>query len=146
MRLILTKDVRKLGSAGDVVEVSDGFARNFLLAQKLAKQADAKALAEAEARKRHTAQKLEQTWLGAKKIMAKLGSAVYEFTLPGDAEGHLYASLKESEILARISGGGVAPVKLQGYAPLKRAGTYEIAVSGPEGLSGKVKITIICQK
>ncbi|OGE84067.1 MAG: 50S ribosomal protein L9 [Candidatus Doudnabacteria bacterium RIFCSPHIGHO2_01_FULL_49_9] len=148
MKVILTKDVKKLGRVGDVVEVAHGFARNFLLLKNLAKIADRAGLEENTTRLKARELHAHAEKQNIEKLFKSLESQPTEFILPGDADGHLYSGLKESEILARISRGGETPQKglsLSNYASLKQSGEYTLTLQTPQNKNIKFKILIKCQ-
>lgn len=102
MKIILKKDVEKLGKKGDVCKVSDGFARNFLLPQKMAEVATDGLIKEYEKRKivakKKTAQKQQELLKKAKNIEG------LQITLkkPTDDTGKLYGSISTKEILSEL--------------------------------------------
>ena len=149
MKIILLQDVRKLGRAGDIAQVSDGFARNYLFPQKLAEPMTSKGLEHSQSLKLSREQDETQSIVAITKAFARLQSAELEFALPGDKNGHLYTGLKESEILAKINGGDDTlpkTLKLTRYVPLKQTGRHEICLEGPQKQSMKLTISITCKK
>ena len=131
VKVILLKDVKKVGRSGDILVLSDGYAKNFLIPQKLAVIASSEALANA-AKIEKTRQKheLENNKL-AQNLAQKLEKRHLQFAVAVDASGHLYAGLKESEILSKIrEGEGGLPVgaKLLDYAPIKMIGNWRVRV------------------
>ncbi len=148
MKIILLKDVRKLGRAGEIAEVSDGFARNYLFPKKLGEPVTAEALERSKSLKSMREQIETESTGAVTELLQKLRSAVLEFSLPGDKEGHLYTGLKESEILAKISGGDQSmqkSLKLKDYTPLKQAGRHDITLQGSQKQTVKLTISITCQ-
>ena len=149
MKIILLRDVRKLGRSGEITQVSDGFARNYLFPQKLAEPASSRGLEHSQSLKLSREQGKTQSIAAITKAFERLQSTELEFALPGDKNGHLYTGLKESEILAKISGGDNAlqkTLKLTGYVPLKQIGRHEISLQGPQKQSVKLTISITCEK
>lgn len=145
MKLILLADVRNLGRIGEVIEVSDGFARNFLLPKKMAQPASIKAIANIKSRAANIEVNRPAQMDAILKRLAHAGAKDLQFTLPGDKEGHLYAGLKETEILAKITKGDASLqkyFKLPGYAPLKQAGEHDIVISAAGERKVKLKIYI----
>lgn len=131
MRVILLKDVKKLGRAGEVIEIHNGYARNFLFPRGLAKLADSAALAELERHKAGAAKQEKSARLLAEKLANALAGRRFEFTTPANEQGHLYAALKETEILATIKGGGVElpeRAKIVNYKPIKQTGAHQIKI------------------
>lgn len=141
MKVILKKDVRGLGRFGQVVETSDGYARNFLLPQGIAAVATAKAAEEISRvveNKESTEQKIKNE---IERVAAKLRGKTFAFNLPADIKGHLYAGLKESEILAKIRESAESlprSAKLVDYVPIKNASDHECKLS----LGGNTSVPI----
>lgn len=132
MQVVLLKDLKGLGRAGDVANVSDGYARNFLIPQGLASVADEQAIREVQTH-RHKAQMRSeaQSELSA-KLAKKLRGQSLEFALPADEKGHLYAGLKESEILAKIKAREAtlpSSAKLVDYSPIKKVGDHKTVIN-----------------
>ena len=147
MKVILLKDVKSLGRIGEVREVSDGYARNFLLARKLAKVATPSTAAEFEHQQKS---KAEQMTREAKILETKLSQITLnpvKFALKADDKGHLYAGLKESEILSKLSQGAAPHLKLINYTPIKELGVHEISAQiRGAGSEKRVKFRVIVEK
>lgn len=146
MKVILKIDIRGLGQRGKIVEVSDGYGRNYLVKNALAVIADAHAIEnitrEAAAREKKAASQREKAEAAAKR----LASQVFEFGRAAGEKGHLYAGLKESEILAKIKDReqSLAPAaKLLDYSPLKEAGTYRVKLQVLPGVVSEISISVI---
>jgi large subunit ribosomal protein L9 len=139
MKVILLQDVKKLGRAGDVKEVAEGYARNFLFAKKLAKSATENAIAEAEnERKRKIATEAE----GKKKnqeLALKLKGKTIIIKSKGK-NGKLFGSISAKDIVLFLKNEGfeidVKSVILE--KTIKRAGDYQVKI----GLEGGVKSEI----
>jgi len=145
MKLILTKDVKKVGKKDDVVDVSEGYARNFLLRNKLAEVLTDTALRQIKDTRKRNESKAQSEARELAGQLNKLTSQVYHFTLPGDKNGHLYAGLKESEILAKITEGGTtlkSRITLVDYSPIKTAGEHQITATIVGASAKNVKISI----
>ena len=102
MEVILRQDVEKVGLRGEVVDVAQGFARNYLLPRKLAEPATPAKVAELrkheEKRARHEAQSFEQ----AQEIAQKLESAELRFDAPAGETGTLFGSVTATDIAERV--------------------------------------------
>ncbi|NLL37713.1 MAG: 50S ribosomal protein L9 [Fretibacterium sp.] len=98
MKVILKSDVKKLGRAGDLVEVSDGYARNFLLPRGLADEATTGKVAELKERQR--SQKLKEAKLreGAQEAKARLQGKVIRVAATGGESGKLFGSVTSAQI------------------------------------------------
>lgn len=131
MRLILTADVNPLGKKGDVVDVADGYARNFLLPRKYAMKANDGALEaaesireariEAERKARESAENLAQQLVGTRVVIAAQA---------GD-EGQLYGSIGVADIIEGINRFTGIPLdrnQVEVERPIKAIGLHEIQV------------------
>ncbi len=103
MKVILTQDVEKLGHSLDIVEVADGYARNFLMPRSLAMPATKSSLANLETLKKHDERKQSKLRVAAQEMADKIGEATLDF---GDANvgtgGKLYGSFGNADIAAKI--------------------------------------------
>ena len=115
MKVILTADVKGQGKKDQVIEVSDGYARNFLLPKKLAVPADNKALNEVKNKEASKQHKIEVEKQAAKEIAAKLETTAVRFALPAGPDQRLYGSVTSKEI-ERILGVGCKGQVLNFYA------------------------------
>ena len=141
MEVILLKEVKRLGQAGDVKKVADGYARNYLIPRGLAVPASEgvrQTLAQqAEARLRHQA----QDKAAAEAKAANLQHIVLEFTAKAGDSGRLYGSITSADIAARLSeiiGEEVDKRKVLLEEPIKEAGQSKVDVK----LHPDVKITV----
>ena len=144
MKVILIQDVKKLGRTGEIVDTSDGHARNFLIPQRLAKPVTPDVLRAFENAKKSQAGREALAAQKMREFTRNLANKEFAFQVAADDSGHLYAGLKESDILAKITkGGGSTGVKasLTEYTPIKTAGTHEVTLkAGSETV--KVKIVV----
>lgn len=145
MKVILLHSVKKIGNRGDVVEVSDGYARNFLLKNNLGRFADAAALAGVSRAKQADAARAAAIEKTAHRLVERIRKLELPITAPGTASGTLYAGLKESEILARLRK-SVSDLpegaRLIQYEPLKAAGEYEAKLELAPGVESTLKLKI----
>ena len=145
MEVILIKDVDKLGKAGSVVKVKDGFARNLLFPKKLAMSVTAGNLKKLEAEKQKALQGLEQKKqeaLATKERLDKLS-----LTIPASAqdEASLYGSVTAQDISSALKEEGIELDKnlIILDEPIKALGVYEIAVKLHPEISAKIKTWIV---
>ena len=148
MKLLLRKDIAKLGIVGDVVEVADGYARNYLLPQRLAAEpteANIRALAEerkeAEARRRSLRE--------AQMFLAETLRTV-EVTIAAAAneEGVLYGSVGPREIAAalREEGHEVEAANINLHAPIRHLDNVAVEVTLGEDITAEVKVWVVRSK
>jgi large subunit ribosomal protein L9 len=131
MKLILLSDVIDLGKKGDLVDVSDGYARNFLLPKKKAIKANDGALAQAETIREARIEAESRAKEEAENIATQLvGSRVVLAAQAGD-EGQLYGSVGVADVIAgiqRFTGIELQRSQLEIPAPIKAIGLHEIQV------------------
>ncbi|MEU6893196.1 50S ribosomal protein L9 [Streptomyces sp. NPDC046557] len=131
MKIILTHEVNGLGAAGDVVDVKDGYARNYLIPRRFAirwtKGGEQDVAQIRRARKIHEIATIEQ----ANEIKAKLeGVKVRLATRSGDA-GRLFGSVTQSDIASAIEASGGPKVdkrRVELGSPIKTLGSYQVSV------------------
>ena len=98
MKVVLTQDVKSQGKKGQLIDVSDGYARNFLFPKGLAVVADNKALNEIKGREEAEKHKAALELANAKDVAAKLESVTLNFKNQAGADGKLYGSVTSKEI------------------------------------------------
>ena len=98
MKVVLTKDVKDLGRSGQVKEVSDGYARNFLFPRKLAVPATESALRQVEAREKAAARRLESETREAQRLAERLKSQPLKILTKVGEQGRLYGSVTAADI------------------------------------------------
>ena len=102
MRVILLSDVRGSGKKGDIVNVSDGFAKNFLFPKKLAKDASAQALKELDDAKKSLQRQNEIKKKQAEEIKALLNERTVKIVRKGGEDGKLFGAVTSKDIAAQI--------------------------------------------
>jgi large subunit ribosomal protein L9 len=146
---ILLKDVENLGAAGEAVDVSPGYLRNYLVPRKLAQAATQASLEEAQ-RRREAAEKAAQEALDrAEQTAALLAKTVLTINHRAGEDGKLYGSVTSAEIADAISearGLKVDRRKIQLPEPIREIGTYMVEVELPGGATASVKTIVAEQK
>jgi large subunit ribosomal protein L9 len=131
MKLILTSDVEPLGKRGDVVDVAEGYARNFLLPRKKAVKANEGALAQAEAVREARIESERKAKEDAERLATQLvGSRVVIAAQAGD-EGQLYGSISPADVVEgvkRFTGIELDRSTLEITKPIKAIGLHEINI------------------
>lgn len=146
MKVILLKDVKGSGKAGAVVEVSDGFARNFLIPKGLAKTADAAALNDLKNKEAARLHKIEVDKAEARELAAKLEGILVKIEAASGADGRLYGSITSQHVadaLKAASGIDLDKRKIVLADPIKAYGKYELPVKlyGSE-IQGKINLIV----
>ncbi len=147
MKVILLKDVKAQGKTGDVIDVSDGYARNYLLPNNLAKPATASALnaikisKEAEARRR----KIEHD--EAVELCKKLGGMTVTVKIKTGANGKLFGALNTAAISDALKSCGVEldKKKIVLAEPIKALGRYTVTVKPFAEVSGKLNVNVVSE-
>jgi large subunit ribosomal protein L9 len=146
MRVILTKDVKDLGRAGDVVSVAEGYGRNYLLPRKLAIIADAGALKALEQKKRILEMKGEQLAAQAREIADRLKDVRVVITGKAGSGTKLYGSVTSQEIadaLLQQHSIKIDKRKIHITEPIKSIGTYEVPVKLHHDVSAVIHLEVV---
>ncbi|MFT0850866.1 50S ribosomal protein L9 [Achromobacter sp. F4_2707] len=132
MQVILLEKVANLGNLGDVVRVRDGFARNYLIPQKIARRATESALQEFEARRAELEKAQVEKLAAAEAVAAKLGDYTLTLTEKAGVDGRLFGSVGNIDIAAGLVKAGFDTiVKTQVRLPegaLKAVGEYPVSI------------------
>ena len=149
MKVILTQDVRGQGKKGDLVEVSDGYARNFLFARKLAVEADKATLNELKNREEAAKFKKETEKAQAQETAAKLEGILLKLAVAGSPDGRLYSAVTTMEIAQQLSeqyGIEIDKRKISMDTPIKAYGKYTLDVKLFAGVSGTLNVMVTEKK
>lgn len=145
MKVILTQDVKAQGKKGQLIDVSDGYARNFLLPKKLAVEATATNMSElknAETKKRIQEEKELAT---AKETAAKLEGITVKIKRSSGEDGKLYGSVSAKDIAEAASeqfGIDIDKRKIVLAEPVKAYGSYTVNVKLHSAVSGKIAFVV----
>lgn len=145
MKVILTQDVKGQGKKDQIIEVSDGYARNFLLPKKLAVQADAKALNEAKNKEASKNHKIAVETAEAKEIASKLESILVKIVSKSGADGKLYGAVTNKDVADALEAQHKIVIdkkKITIANPIKSYGKYELDVKLYTDVSGKINLLV----
>lgn len=145
MKVLLLEDVRAQGKKGEIIEASDGYARNFLIPRKLAVEANAQILTEYKNKKASEAHKKAEEKKAAEAAAALLNGKSIEYQATGGADGRLYAAVTAADISAKIKetyGVDIDKRKLVINDNIKNVGTYNITVKIYPEISAKMTVTV----
>ena len=145
MIVILMKDVKGSGKAGDVVKVSDGYARNMLLPKGLAKEATEGNIRSLEKKKAIAAEKLEEQKAAAKEMAAKLEKITLKIESKGGDSGKLFGSITSKDIaeaLEKQEGMKIDKKKIEMKTPIKQAGETEVTLKLFTEISAQLKVSV----
>lgn len=148
MKIILLERVANLGSLGDVVEVKNGYARNFLIPQGKAKRATEANMQEFEARRAEYERNQSDILANAQARHAKIDGVVFTISAKAGVDGKLFGSVTSMDIAEAIKSSGVeikrSEVTLP-YGPLKTIGEFEVDVILHHDVHSKVKVNVVSE-
>ena len=147
MKVILQADVKGHGKKGEMVNVSDGYARNFLLPKKLALAATAENIAVMKQQDKARAKKLEEDKAVAREIAAKLEEIQVKITAKAGADGgKLFGSVTSKEIsesLLEQHGITIEKNKIVQEDPIKTFGPYDIKCKLGFEITGTIHVLVV---
>ncbi|MBR2479151.1 MAG: 50S ribosomal protein L9 [Clostridia bacterium] len=146
MRVVFLTDVKGQGKKDQVKDVSDGYARNFLLPKGLAVPADAKMLNEIKNRESSRQHKIEVEKAEANALAEKLKNIVVKIKAQGGADGRLYGSVTTKDIAEALQaqhGISVDRRKLTLNDPIKAHGTYILELKLYTEITAKVTVSVL---
>ena len=145
MKVILTQDVKSQGKKGQLINVSDGYARNFLLPKGLAIEADATAMNDLKNKESSRLHKIELEKQAANDIAKKLETVTVKLQAKAGADGRLYGSVTSLDIanaLEQQHNIQVDKRKIQLSDPLRTFGVHTVNVKLYTEISGKINVVI----
>ena len=145
MKVILLQDVKGTGKKGELVEVSDGFARNFLLPKKAAKKATARAMSELKNAEESKAFKIEEDKKAANSSKAVLESKVLNIKAKAGQNGKLFGSVTAKEISAELKKQFSITIdkrKITLDSDIKTFGAYKAQVKLSTGIVATVNVVV----
>lgn len=130
MRVILRREVRGVGKTGEVREVADGYALNFLIPRGLAVRASAEAVHEIERQRESAATKRERQRAELRQLARRIEATSLSFTLKGGAPGRVFGSITNRDIADALSARGIEVERSQVHLaePLRQLGTHRVEV------------------
>lgn len=132
MQIILLEKVVNVGNLGDIVKVKDGYARNFLIPQKLARRATKEAIAEFDVRRADLEKAAAEKLAAAQAQGEKMGGLTVQIAQKAGVDGRLFGSVTNADIAETLTKQGFAVEKAQvrlPQGPLKMVGDHPVQVS-----------------
>jgi len=146
MQIILLEKVANLGNLGDVVRVKDGFARNFLIPQRMARRATAAAIAEFETKRAELEKLAAEKLAAAQAIGAKLAGLVLEIRQKAGVDGRLFGSVTNHDVADALKAKGFtiekASVRMP-TGPLKIVGDHPLSVAVHTDVVVEITVQVI---
>jgi len=147
MKIILNQDVEKLGKRGEIKEVADGYARNFLFPKKLAVLATQKELDKLEMQIEIGAKKAEEQLAESQKMATGLDGLELEIPVKIGKDDQLFGAVTNTLIAEHLEKNKFEIKKswIKIKSPIKELGEYEIIINLPHNLEAKIKIIVTKQ-
>lgn len=145
MKIILLEDVKSLGKKGDIVNVSDGYARNMLLPKKLGVEATSKNMNDLKLKKANEAKVAKENLEAAREFARNLEGRQVELTLKVGEGGKTFGSISAKEIAEAAKeqlGLDIDKKKLQLSSAIKDLGTTEVSVKLHPKVTGKLLVVV----
>ncbi len=145
MEVILTQDVKALGKKGDIVKVSDGYARNFILPKKLGMEATKQNLYDLNMQKAAEVKRQKEILEEAREQAKKLEELTIRVTVKAGEGGKTFGSVSTKEIAAALKeqhGVDLDKKKLVLNDPIKNAGAYTVPVKLHPQVTAEIKVKV----
>ena len=145
MKVILSKDVQGTGKAGEVKDVADGYARNYLIPRKLAIPATGGALKNVEQKKAAEQKKVAAEEAAARALADRLTNAPVVVTAKVGDQGRLYGSITSADIADQLSAQLSQPIdkrKIELDEPIRQLGTFEVTIRLHRAVTATVKVDV----
>jgi len=145
MKVILLDDVTKVGRRGEVRDVSDGYARNFLIPKKLALSATAGNLKNLEHIKRQQDAKADRIKADAEALRAKIEALVYEERRQASEEGKLFGSVTSQDVADFLGTRGI-PIERRRITldePIKALGEHLVSMRLHQDVTAQLRVNIV---
>ncbi len=145
MKVILQEDVANLGSTGQVVEVADGFGRNYLLPRSLAVLADERNTRRTEHVKRLAAARQTKVLAAAKELAAKISGTAVSIKRQAGAEDKLFGSVTNQDVQEALAAQGVEVDRrnIVLAEPIRNIGVFQVPVRVHKDVEASVKVYVI---
>lgn len=145
MKVILLKDVKDVGKVDDIVDVNDGYARNFLFRQKLALEATAANLNSVRNRKKAEEARAARELSEARQTASRINGQLYTMPVKCGDGGRLYGAVTAMDVAAALAKAGFKVDKrgITIHQAIKTLGEYEVDVRLHTDVSAKIQIRVI---
>jgi large subunit ribosomal protein L9 len=148
MRIVLQKEVEKLGVPGDVVDVADGYARNYLIPRKLAVRATRGGVKHAESMKQAHEARVEKAVAEARELSGRLTASPLRLGARAGEDGRLFGSITANHVadeLQRVTGVDIDKRRINLPDPIRSVGTHEVQVHLHPEVEATVTVEVVAQ-
>lgn len=145
MKVILLQDVKSLGKKGEVLDINDGYARNFILPKKLGIEANNKNMNDLKLQKANADKVAKEQLEAAKAAAAQMEQDEVTVSIKGGEGGRTFGSVSSKEIAQAYKeqcGREIDKKKIQLPEPIKNFGVYEVSVKLHPSVTGKLKVKV----
>lgn len=145
MKVILQEDVPNLGSTGTVVDVADGYGRNFLLPRKLAVLADERNIHRVEHQQRLAAQRQAKTLAAARELAARIGATSISIKRKAAAENKIFGAVTNQDVCEALASEGITVDRraIVLGEPIRAIGVYHVPVKVHKDVEASVKVYVV---
>lgn len=145
MKVILLQDVKSLGKKGEIVNVNDGYARNFILPKKMGVETTGKNLNDLKLQKNNEKKVAQEQLDSAKTLAEKIGQGKVELAIKVGEGGKVFGSVSSKEIAAAVKeqmGLDVDKKKIQLKETIKSLGTHNVPVKLHPEVTAELKVIV----
>jgi large subunit ribosomal protein L9 len=149
MRVVFLDDIENVARAGEIKNVADGYARNFLLPRKLAAPATTSTVQQAEAKARALAKEQEKIDDAARAVATSLSASPLVIPAKAGEGGRLFGSVTSSDIAEELSKRGAGSIEHRQVvleAPIKEVGTYPVTVTLTRNVKAEVSVEVTAEE
>jgi large subunit ribosomal protein L9 len=145
MKVILLEDVKSVGKKGDMVELKEGYAKNFILPKKLGVEATGANLNTLKLQKQNEEKIAKEQYEAAKALGAEVEKMLVKLEIKGGEGGKTFGSVSSKEIAKAVSdqyGKEIDKKKINLTEPIKTAGTHEVTVKLHPKVTAKLRVHV----
>ncbi|NLZ96591.1 MAG: 50S ribosomal protein L9 [Candidatus Magasanikbacteria bacterium] len=145
MKVLLLQDIKGTGNKGQILEVSDGYARNFLLPKKLAKIASKELINQFKQSEERENKLMEQELKANQKKASQIDGEEIEIKVKASATGTLYSAIGSAKIVEEIKKQIKSNIKSEQVVlnkPIKEIGEYKIKIKFGHGLEAELRVIV----
>jgi len=148
MKVILIKDIEKLGKKYEVKEISSGYARNYLIPKKLAVQATDKLLKWVEVKREEQEKKAEEKLEKVTNSVSKIDGLEVEISVKVGEEDQLFEKINQQKISDALKelGYDIKKTQIELKEPLQEIGEFPVKLKFPDSLEAEIKVIITEEK
>ena len=148
MRVILTKDIHGLGEEGDIVDIANGYARNYLIPNGKVMEHNTQNISVFKSKLKAIQKRKEEKRLQQMSLKERIEGKIFTITIKTNDKGHLYGSINQTMVAEAFLKEGIEIDKRQLLIPehtIKSVGAYEVSIKFNQNVSAKFSINIVSE-